>query len=220
MVHLRASIDDSWPLQLSYQRMPFINPGTNRFNVTITVPPKASIDNRTLTVSAYAKAPGLAMDMDTDSCTMVPSGHGCILVEAMGSPCVEGSDGTATVPVRVWNAGSVEARFRVDLVEGSLPLNGWDGPTEVTVPPRNSTEADISVMYDDTDLPLQIRSFRVVVWGGTGMDPDEIEVLVLEEGSLMDRAFGVDLPIHVMLLVIELALVISVIAINRAPSRG
>jgi hypothetical protein len=60
-VTLQAVVNTGWPVVLSPQTIPFDGPGTEKFYVTVIVPPAtSSLETGTVIVTGNCKAPGLA----------------------------------------------------------------------------------------------------------------------------------------------------------------
>ena len=222
VVHLAGESDSGWPFEIRPAKIPFINPSTQRFTVVMTIPPGASYQMREFTVSATVKSPGLAMYVSSSSCLIVPKPVYTSYVEPIGSPCDVGEDGKAMFSVRVWNTGTIEDVYSIDLSFRGMPLRGWDCPVELVVPPRTFIETTITVDYREPNLPCQIWTVDLIlisrnssVAAETVMcyigEPASRELMVYDQGPPLSPIF--DMPPAMTVLIIQLAILVSVLVI-------
>jgi len=228
VVHLTGEMNSDWPFEIIPATIPFINPGSQKFVVKVIVPPSASYQFREFTVSATVKASGLARYVSCSSCLIIPKPLYTSYVEPVGSPCVVGEDGKAMFSVRVWNTGTIEDVYSIDLSSRSMPLRGWDCPVELVVPPRTFIETDITVEYKEPILPCQIWTVDLILISGnssaaadTAMyyigEPASRELMVYDQGPPIGPIF--DLPPVITVFIIQRAILVSVLVIYSRRSR-
>jgi len=137
-VRLTGETDCGWPFRFSQVTIPFINPGTAKFSMFVTIPPNVSTEPRTFTITAMSKTPGSGLFMNTTIFTIVPSHIYTGNIEPLENNCVKGEDGSARFPLRIWNTGNVRDIYRIDLISGGTTIDQWEGPLEVAVSSRGS----------------------------------------------------------------------------------
>ena len=222
VVHLTGEMNSDWPFEIKPATIPFLNPGFQKFVVKVIVPPGASYQFREFTVSATVKAPGLARYVSSSSCLIIPKPLYTSYVEPVGSPCVVGEDGKAMFSVRVWNTGTIEDVYSIDLSSRSMPLRGWDCPVELVVPPRSFIETDIKIDYKEPILPCQLWKVDLILISGNSSAAAETvmcytgetasrELMVYDQGPPIGPIF--DLPPVITVFIIQLAILVSVLVI-------
>ena len=230
-ISLTSEIDSGWPISFYPTTIPFINPADVRFLVFVTVPPGASTEPRDLIIKATAKSPGLGLFGAITNCSIIPSQVYTSSIEPIGSPCVVGEDGTARFPMRIWNTGNVADVYTVDLDMGGTAIEGWDGPLEVLVPPRSFVENNITLHYDEPIEPIQLWSVELSIRSSqTGVQrvnsieyiegPSSTRLWVFEKGPAVAPVLDIDLSAGVTILIIQLALIISVLTAYGWRSRS
>ena len=230
VVHLAGESDSGWPFEIRPAEIPFINPGTQRFTVVITIPPGALPQLGIFTTTAAVKAPGLAKYVTSSTCIIETMPMYLSYLEPIGSQCVLGGDGLARFPVRVWNLGNAEDAYTFDLSPGTMPLMDWDDPEGVTVPPRSFVETIITVHYEENRYPSQIWSAELTIrsslthiqneqftlyMGG----PSSSSLWVYDEGPAMGPILGIDMSAGMTVMIIQLAILVSVLAAYRLRPR-
>jgi hypothetical protein len=223
LLQLEATIDDCWPVTVEPRTMPFINPGSQRFILTIIVPPKSSVDVRTLTVSGFSKAPGTGPITAVVESPLVPLELYASTVEVKGSPCKVGADGYATFSVRIWNLGNVNDTYRLDLTSDSLPILDWDAPSFLTVPYRSSAETAFTVRYEGSEGPSRLMPSELTITSiqtGEKDDPSSTQMWVYDEEPVIGKVFDTEVTLGMMVLILQFGIVIPVLIAYRWWSRG
>ncbi len=218
-----------WPFEIRPFKLVFLNPRTQEFTVNVIVPPRTSpYGPYEFTVFAAVKAPGLARYVANATCHIVPMPVYTSLVEPIGSHCVVGEDGSARFPVRVWNTGTVEDVYRVDISSDEISIENWKPQDDMVVPPGSSVETNISVEYKEPDHPRQIRSIILLIASinsSSGVGPtkcyvgesDSLELFVYDRGPLVGPFPGLS-PLTTVL-IIQLACLVTALAIYFHRSR-
>ena len=138
-VTLTAVVSTGWPVVISPQTIPFINPGTKKFHVTVIVPPStSSLLTGAVRIDGSAKAPGLAPVVAAASGVVTVSQYFKLRIEAE-SPLRQVKPGELTYnTVNVYNDGNGQDTFELeienieDLVKDQFTV--LLGSTDITVP--------------------------------------------------------------------------------------
>jgi hypothetical protein len=126
-VTLAAVVNTGWPVVISPQTIPFINPRTERFQVTVIVPPAtSSLLTGNVIISGTAKAPGLAPIPASASAVVTVSQYFKLRIEAE-SPLREVKPGDLTFNVvNVYNDGNGQDTFELEIENNKdLVKNQW-----------------------------------------------------------------------------------------------
>jgi len=225
-VKLTHDLDVGWPVRIEPRTIRFINPADEPFRVIIIIPPGHHPLEGKLTITGVARSPGLGPNYGTDDCRITLSPFYLSRLEVIGSPCVVGEDGEARFPVRVWNLGTAEDVYSFDVSPGQLPMMEWEGPGPITVPPRSFVETNITIQYEDPSGPPVIWSSVLTVKPDsttrTDIPPSHYvgggpsrEVLLYDAGGALGPLMNVDLSTVMTILLVELALIVSVLAVNH-----
>lgn len=228
-VELTHDLDVGWPVRIEPSIIPFINPADEPFRVIMIVPPGHHPLEGKITITGIARSPGLGPNYGTDDCLIRLSPFHLSRLEVIGSPCVVGEDGEARFPVRVWNLGTAEDILLLDLLPRDLPLEDREGPLNVLVPPRSFVELDITIRYDEPSGPAQIWSTDLILsssWSNTANTsgdpyvggPSSRELMVYDDGSAIGQLTEMDMVTVFTVLVIQSALIISLVALRRKTS--
>jgi hypothetical protein len=115
-VTLQAVVNTGWPVVVSPQTMVFINPRTERFQVTIIVPPStSSLLTGNVIVTGQAKAPGLAPIVSAASGVVTVGQYFDLTIEAE-SPLRQVKPGELTQNViNVYNEGNGQDTFELEI---------------------------------------------------------------------------------------------------------
>jgi hypothetical protein len=115
-VTLTAVVNTGWPVVLSPQTIPYINPGTQRFQVTVIVPPStSSLLTGNVIISGQAKAPGLSPVTAAASAVVTVSQYFKLRIEAE-SPLRQVKPGELTYNVvNVYNDGNGQDTFELEI---------------------------------------------------------------------------------------------------------
>jgi hypothetical protein len=226
VARITGALDDGWPFDISPSTIPFINPGTQRFHVQVTIPPGVSTNPRNLTLTVSVSAPGISPFMATTSCLIIPTPIYIGNVEPIGSPCIVGEDGSARFPVRIWNTGNTEDVYSIALKTSRTPVESWDGPSEVEVPPRSFVETNITLRYQEPKYPDQIWSAELTINSSQAPegnaqpihyvgDPSSTALLVFDPGPAIGPILGLDMSAGMTVFIIQMALLFTVLVIYR-----
>jgi hypothetical protein len=116
IVTLTAVVSTGWPVVLSRQTIPFINPGTAPFQVTVIVPPStSSLLTGNVIVSGMAKAPALSPIPAAASAVVTVNQFFDLTIEAE-SPLRQVKPGELTYNVvNVYNEGNGQDTFELEI---------------------------------------------------------------------------------------------------------
>jgi hypothetical protein len=137
-VTLQAVVNTGWPVVISPQTIAFVNPRTERFTVSVIVPPATS---STLTgnvmVTGTAKAPGLAPVVASASAVVTIAQYFKLRIEAE-QPLREVKPGEITFnTVTVYNDGNGQDTFELEIENSKqLAKDQWTvllGSTDVSI---------------------------------------------------------------------------------------
>ncbi len=230
IVELTYDLDVGWPVWIKPRTIPFINPGDQPFQVFVIIPPDHEPFNGKLTVKGVARAPGHGPQMGKDDCSIKLSPIYLSMLEVNGSQCVKGEDGEARFPVRVWNLGTAEDTYLLDLVSSGTPIENWDGSVEIVLAPRSFVETNITVHYEEARYPSQIWSAELTIRSSLTHDqdvpsnyyvgdPSSTELWVYDEGPAMGPILGIDMSAGMTVMIFQFAILVSVLVIYSRRSR-
>lgn len=137
-VTLQAVVQTGWPVVISPQTIPFINPDTVRFTVTVIVPPAtSSLLTGNVMVTGSAKAPGLSPVVASASGVVTVAQYFKLRIEAE-SPLREVKPGELTYNVvNVYNDGNGQDTFELEIENNKdLVKSQWTvllGSTDISV---------------------------------------------------------------------------------------
>jgi hypothetical protein len=116
IVTLTAVVSTGWPVVLSRQTIPYINPGTQQFQVTVIVPPAtSSLLTGNVIISGMAKAPALSPIPAAASAVVTVSQYFKLRIEAE-SPLRQVKPGELTYNVvNVYNDGNGQDTFELEI---------------------------------------------------------------------------------------------------------
>ncbi len=145
-VTLTAVVNTGWPVVLSQQTIPFINPGTSRFQVTVIVPPAtSSLLTGNVIVTGQAKAPALAPVVAAASAVVTVSQYFKLRIEAE-SPLRQVKPGELTYNVvNVYNDGNGQDTFELEIENN-----------------ENLVKKQFTVLLGSTDITVQQDEYQPV----------------------------------------------------------
>ena len=124
-VNLRGESDTGWGFEIRPARLVFVNPMTQRFTVTVTIPPGAPPVDSEFSLTASVETWGLACYTVTNSCRIVTEPFYTSRIEPVGSPCVVGEDGEARLKVRMRNTGTIGDQYVLKMSPQRMPEERW-----------------------------------------------------------------------------------------------
>jgi hypothetical protein len=145
-VTLTAIVNTGWPVVLSPSTIAYINPGTQRFMVTVIVPPStSSLLTGNVIVSGSAKAPGLSPIVAQASAVVTVSQYFDLTIEAE-SPLRQVKPGELTYNViNVYNDGNGQDTFELEIENN-----------------ENLVKNQFTVLLGSTDITVQQEEYQVV----------------------------------------------------------
>ena len=220
-VSLQADSDKGWPVVVSPTTIPFINPGTERFTVTVIVPPGTPPTVSTITATARAESP---IWSETDSVESQVN----VLQFYQFQIWLDGNDGEAdpggslSGEFVIFNNGTGEDNFLITFEDVPDVVIIVDGPESVTILSKMEMVVQFTIGLDDNyGVPFEGEIFTMVIQvrsaGAMGIDQlmaqSEVYYIFFEglEGKLFNNwptyvGYGV---------VIALATVVSIIVFRR-----
>jgi hypothetical protein len=162
-VTLTASCGRGWATVVSPQTLVFINPGTQRFTVTVIVPPATPVSRAMVTVDAHAESPiweedesvqGTArvtqffsMDIWTDSNTYDP-----------------GKEDSVSGKLYINNSGNGVDNFAIEIEKSPSGVTGFNIENNISIPPFMMADLYFTVSFDeDFDVPMDGAVITVVI---------------------------------------------------------
>jgi hypothetical protein len=176
-VTLQAVVNTGWPVVLSPQTIPFINPRTERFQVTVIVPPAtSSLITGNVIVTGSAKAPGLAPIVASASAVVTVAQYFKLRIEAE-APLREVKPGEITFNVvNVYNDGNGQDTFELEIENNKdLVKKQWTVLLGST---------DISIQQDEY-MPVKITAQTPQKWT---IYKKQIETITIKVTSAEGRA--------------------------------
>jgi len=145
-VTLTAVVNTGWPVVLSPQTIPFINPGTVKFQVTVIVPPATSsllVGN--VIVNGQAKAPLISPVVAAASAVVTVSQYFKLRIEAE-QPLRQVKPGELTYNVvNVYNDGNGQDTFELEIENN-----------------ENLVKKQFTVLLGSTDITVQPMEYQPV----------------------------------------------------------
>jgi hypothetical protein len=189
-VTLQAVVNTGWPVVLSPQTIPFINPRTERFQVTVIVPPAtSSLITGNVIITGSAKAPGLAPIVASASAVVTVAQYFKLRIEAE-APLREVKPGEITFNVvNVYNDGNGQDTFELEIENNKeLAKNQWTVLLGST---------DISIQQDEY-MPVKITAQTPQKWRLYAKEIHTITVKVTSaEGRTRNLLYTKTYPIFI-----------------------
>jgi uncharacterized membrane protein len=133
-VTLTVVCNTGWPTVLSPQTIEFTGSGTERFQVTVIVPPATSaMLTGNVIVTGQCKAPGLAPVVAAASAVVTVAAYQLArIISSDGEVTVDGGE-EKDIKVQVWNDGNSEAQMRIFVVNKPKEIRVSFSETEFRV---------------------------------------------------------------------------------------
>ena len=221
IVTLVADTDKGWPVVTSPSTIPFINPATERFTVTVIVPPGTFPMVGTVTVIAQAKSPIWSETQTTEAFVNVIQFYEYeVWIDGTLGNGIPG--GSISGELIIFNNGTGEDTFHIALEDVPDMVNSWDLPESVTVPSKMEMEVQFTFgLDDDYDVPFggEMFTLRIKVRSTGANEPDlpreySIPYYIYFEG--LEGKLVNNWPTYVGYgVVIVLTIVVSVIVFKR-----
>ena len=161
-VTLDADTDRGWPVVWSPQTMVFINPGTQRFTVTVIVPLGTPPSVGTVTAVAQADSPIWSETETTEARVNVIQfyEYETWIDGTVGNGIPGGSISGELV---IYNNGTGEDTYLIALEDVPDVVTSWDVPESVTIPSKMEMEVEFTfALDDDYDVPYEGQMFTLV----------------------------------------------------------
>ncbi len=223
IVTLTAVVNTGWPVVLSPMTMPFVNPGSRQFQVTVVVPPSTSSQIiGTLLVTGSAKAPGLAPIVSTASGVVTVAQFFKLRLETE-SPLREVSPGDITYNlVNVFNDGNSMDTIQVEIENiKDLVKEGWTvllGSTDVSVKADEYVPVKVTVQTSQ-EWRLWAKEIYPIILKATSMEAKQRNELYIKSYPVFVYMKGYHIPGFDPFLAI-VALVIAVVMFQGAQERA
>ncbi len=161
-VTLVADTDKGWPVVISPSTIPFINPDTVRFTVTVIVPPDTPPSVGTVTVTAQAKSPIWSETETAEARVNVIQYYEYVTwIDGTLGEGVPG--GSISGELIIFNNGTGEDTFLITLDDVPDMVTNLDVPESVTVPSKMVMEVQFTFgIDDDYDVPFAGEMFTLV----------------------------------------------------------
>ncbi len=189
-VTLQAIVNTGWPVVISPQTIAYVNPRTERFTVSVIVPPAtSSLITGNVIVSGSAKAPGLSPVVASASAVVTVAQYFKLRIEAE-SPLREVKPGEITFNVvNVYNDGNGQDTFELEIENNKeLAKNQWTVLLGST---------DISIQQDEYS-PVKITAQTPQKWRLYAKEIHTITVKVTSsEGRAKNLLYAKDYPIFI-----------------------
>ncbi len=223
IVTLTAGVDTGWPVVISPMTMPFVNPGSRQFQVTVVVPPSTSSHIiGTLMVTGSAKAPGLAPIISTAAGVVTVAQYFKLRLETE-SPLREVSPGDITYNlVNVFNDGNSMDTIQVEIENiKDLVKAGWTvllGSTDVSVKADEYVPVKVTVQTSQ-DWRLWAKEIYPITLKATSMEAKERNELYIKSYPVFVYMKGFHIPGFDPFMAI-IALVIALVMFQGAQERA
>ncbi len=146
-VTLTCTVSTGWPTSVSPQTMTFKGPGTQKFHMTVIVPPAtSSLVTGNVIVTGACKAPGLSPVVASAGAVVTIKQYFKIRVESSEPTATVKSGETAKFELDIYNDGNGPATFRLTVLD----------------PPK-----DIQVELENAQFTVQQQEFTTVSIRGT-----------------------------------------------------
>ena len=154
-VSMSSECGRGWPAVQSPQTMEFINPGTQRFQVTVIVPPGTLVSSASVTV--YAHAESTIWEADESASAIVRVGQ-FITMDVWTDADKYDTEGGRTVIGKLFinNSGNGEDSFRIEMENDPSAISGFDVYEGVPALPFTILEVTFTVhISEDFDVPFE-----------------------------------------------------------------
>lgn len=163
IVTLTAETDRGWPVSISPTTIPFIDPRTEHFEVTVIVPPDTPPVSDTVTVHAEAHSP---IWDDEASCEATVTVLQYYKFDAWIEGDVENCRPGESVigMLRILNNGTGEDTFHITLESIPDLISSWYIPEYITIPSKIELDVEFTLNIDpDYSVPFEGAMFTIVL---------------------------------------------------------
>ena len=154
-VSLTAECGRGWPVVRSPHTFEFINAGTQRFQVTVIVPPGTLASSATVTV--YAHAESTIWEADETTSVSVHAGQFIQMDVWTDADKYDTGDGRTVIgKLFINNSGNGEDSFRIEMENDPSAVSGFDVYEGVPALPFTILEITFTVhISEDFDVPFE-----------------------------------------------------------------
>ena len=154
-VSMSSECGRGWPTVQSPQTMEFINPGTQRFQVTVIVPPGTLVSSASVTV--YAHAESTIWEADESASATVRVGQFIEMDVWTDADKYDTGDGRTVIgKLFINNSGNGEDSFRIEMENDPSAVSGFDVYEGVPALPFTILEVTFTVhISEDFDVPFE-----------------------------------------------------------------
>lgn len=223
IVTLSAVVDTGWPVVISPMTIPFVNPGSQIFQVTVIIPPATSSHHiGTVMVTGSAKAPGLAPVVSTANGVVTVAQFFKLRIETE-SPLREVSPAETTYNiVNIYNDGNAQDTIQVEIENlEELTDDGWTvllAYTDVVIEREEYTSVRVTIQTSQ-DWRLWAKEIHIIIVKGTSMEGKQRNVLYVKSYPIFVYMKGYHIPgFDPIVLIITLSL--AFVVLGRARERA
>ncbi len=162
-VTLTAETSRGWHVSVSPQTIPFINPGTEHFEVTVIVPRDTPPVSGTVTVHAVAHNPIWDEEATCEATVTVLQYY---KFYAWIEDDVENvRPGESVIGrLRILNNGTGEDTFHISLESVPDVITSWNLPEYITIPSKIEMDVEFTLNIDpDYSVPFEGKMFTIVI---------------------------------------------------------
>ncbi len=223
IVTLTAGVDTGWPVVISPMTMPFVNPGTRQFQVTVVVPPStSSLIIGTVMVTGSAKVTGMAPIISTANGVVTVAQFFKLRLETE-SPLREVSPGDVTYNlVNVFNDGNSIDTIEVEIENIKELVDAeWTvllGSTDVSVKADEYVPVKVTVQTSQ-EWRLWAKEIYPIILKATSMEAKERNEMYIKSYPVFVYMKGFHIPGFDPFMAI-IALVIALVMFQGAQERA
>ncbi len=198
VVTLRAVVNTGWPVVISPMTMPFVNPGSQQFQVVVIVPPSTSSQLiGTVMVTGSGKVPGMAPIIANANGVVTVAQFFKLRLEAE-SPLREVSPGDITYNlVNVYNDGNSMDTIQVEIENAKdLVKEGWTvllGSTDISVKSEEYIPVKVTVQTSQ-EWRLWAREIYPIILKATSQEAKERNELYIKSYPVFVYMKGYHIP--------------------------
>ena len=223
IVTLTAGVDTGWPWVISPMTMPFVNPGSRQFQVTVIVPPStSSLIIGTVMVTGSAKVTGMAPIISTANGVVTVAQFFKLRLETE-SPLREVAPGDVTYNlVNVFNDGNSIDTIEVE-IENIKELVDADwtvllGSTDVSVKADEYVPVKVTIQTSQ-EWRLWAKEIYPIILKATSMEAKERNEMYIKSYPVFVYMKGFHIPGFDPFMAI-IALVIAVVMFQGAQEKA
>lgn len=219
-VSMSSECGRGWPAVQSPQTMEFINPGTQRFQVTVIVPPGTLVSSASVMV--YAHAESTIWEADESASATVRVGQFIKMDVWTDADKYDTGDGRTVIgKLFINNSGNGEDSFRVEMENDPSAISGFAVNEGVTAPPFTMLEVTFTVhISEDFDVPFE-GEFITVNIKVTSIMAESMDTPVSKTHPIIINVQGLqksleeDWPMYIVYGVVGTLAVVGVVRIVR-----